>query len=114
VQLDQDTHRIVVNANDSVREFYDLDRKYDFLKPRDVIALAKAPGKDTSIIYLQITNVRSATVKEFLKGPDREFRRQELERRIGRDLSDSDILKIFEFRRTYDWKIKRADQTIPD
>src|SRR5260370_30869945 len=39
VQLDQDTHRIVVNANDSVREFYDLDGKYNFLKPRDVITL---------------------------------------------------------------------------
>src|SRR5882757_6149398 len=35
------------------------------------------------------------------------------------DVDESDppygyILKIFEFKRTYDWRIKRAGQTIPD
>jgi hypothetical protein len=112
VQLDSDTHRMVVNGNDSVREFYDLDGKYDSLKPRDVITLKAEKGNSPT--YLQITNARSVTVKEFLTGPDKEFRRQELERRIGRDLSDSDALKIFEFKRTYDWRVKRAGQTIPD
>jgi hypothetical protein len=108
VQLDQDTYRLVVNGNDSVREFYDLDGKYDFLKPRDVIALAKAPGKDTSTTYLQITHVQSTAVKEYFEGADKDYRRRELERRMGRELSDSDILKIFEFKRVYDWQLKRA------
>jgi hypothetical protein len=112
VQLDSDTHRMVVNGNDNVREFYDLDGKYESLKPRDVIILKAEKGNSPT--FLQITNARSVTLKEFLTGPDKEFRKQELERRIGRDLSDSDALKIFEFKRTYDWRIKRAGQTIPD
>jgi hypothetical protein len=96
----------------SVREFYDLDGKYDFLKPRDVITLKADKGNSPT--YLQITNVRSVAVKDFLKGPDKEFRKHELERRLGKNLPDSDILKIFESIRAYDWKAKRASQTIPD
>jgi hypothetical protein len=61
----------------SVREFYDLDGKYDFLKPRDVITLKADKGNSPT--YLQITNVRSVAVKDFLKGPDKEFRKHELE-----------------------------------
>jgi hypothetical protein len=112
VQLDSDTRRMVVNGNESVREFYDLDGKYDFLEPRDVITLKAEKGDSPT--YLQITHVRSVAVKEYLNGPDKEFRRQELERRVGRDLSDSDTLKIFEFKRTYDWKIRRAGQEVPE
>jgi hypothetical protein len=103
---------MVVNGNDSVREFYDLDGKYDFLKPREVITLKAEKGNSPT--YLQITNVRSVAVKEFLKGPDKEFRKQELERRLGRNLSDSDVLKIFEFKRTYEWRTKRAGQEMPE
>jgi hypothetical protein len=45
-------------------------------------------------------------VQNLLKGPDYVFLKMEMERRLGRELSDSDIITVFEFKRTYDWLLK--------
>jgi hypothetical protein len=37
-----------------------------------------------------------------------EFRKGELERQLGTELTDSDVLNVFEFKQTYEWRIVRV------
>jgi hypothetical protein len=105
VQLDQDTHRLIVNGNEAIRDFCDVDGRYEFLKPRDIFILKST--QDNKLTYFQITNVRHATVAEHIRGHDPEFRKGELERQLKTELADSDVLNIFEFKPTYDWRVER-------
>jgi hypothetical protein len=74
-------------------------------KPRDIFILKNA--RDNTLKYFQITNVRRVTVAEHVSGQDAEFRKGELERQLKTKLTDSDVLNIFEFKPTYDWRIER-------
>jgi hypothetical protein len=105
VQLDADTHRLLVNGNEATREFCVLDERYAFLKARDIFILKS--GRDESMKYFQITHCWTTTVGEKCKGQDGEFRKGELERQLGKELSESDTLHVFEFKSTYDWRIER-------
>jgi hypothetical protein len=105
ITLDPDIHRLIVNGNEAVKDFCDVDEKHGFLKPRDVFVLTNA--RDKALKYFQITNVRRTTVAEHLSGPDAEFRKSELERQLKKELADSDALNIFEFKPTYEWQIER-------
>jgi hypothetical protein len=46
--------------------------------------------------------------KDYVEGPDKEYQRENLERRVGKQLKDSDVLTVLEFKRTYEWKFNRA------
>jgi hypothetical protein len=105
IQLDQDLHRLIVNGNEAIKDFCDVDEKHGFLKPRDIFILKSA--RDNSLKYFQITNVQRTTVGEHLSGQDAEFRKGELERQLKTELTDSAALNIFEFKPTYDWRIER-------
>jgi hypothetical protein len=106
VQLNQDMHRLIVNGNEAIREFCEIDGKYVFLKPRDIFILKST--RDNALKYFQITNTRHMTVGEHLSGQNREFRKAELERQLERELTDSDVINIFEFKQTYDWRIEQV------
>ncbi|KRR14930.1 hypothetical protein CQ12_32345 [Bradyrhizobium jicamae] len=105
VQLDSDTHRLLVNGNEGIREICVMDGRYTFLKERDVFMLKSA--RDNSLKYFQVTHVKSTTVGEHFAGADREFRKEQLERRLDKELVDSDVINVFEFKQTYDWRIER-------
>jgi hypothetical protein len=105
VQLDEDTHRLVVNGNESIKEFYAADKRYKFLKPRDIFALKNA--RDNELKYFQVTHTRTVTVGERFKGDDKDFRIEQLGRQLGKELKDADVLQIVEFKLTYVWRIER-------
>ena len=58
--------------------------------------------------YLQITLIENVRVAD-LYVEEEQFRLRELERRLGRELADDEVLKRIEFVRTYGRKIGKND-----
>jgi hypothetical protein len=105
LELDPDTHRQFVNGYQQKGSLVEVDHKHDFLTPRDVIRVAQRSGDQGEPTFVQITHKRTVTLSEYVgeRGGE-EFYRDELNRRVGGDLKDTDPLTIFEFKRTYHWK----------
>lgn len=105
VDLDELTLRMFVHGNDSIRYFYDVDGKYEFLEQRDVIPVANSASQVAPKAYIQITYKRSISLKDYLKETeDGEYIKAEIERRVGRKVQPKEVITIFEFKRTYEWK----------
>jgi hypothetical protein len=105
LELDPDTYRRFVKGYEPTGSFVEVDRKHEFLTPRDVIRLAKRPEDKNESTLVQITHKRTITLAEYVNEyGGEEFYKQEVIRRVGRDLEDGEGLTIFEFKRTYDWK----------
>jgi hypothetical protein len=105
VKLDADTHRLLVNGNEGIREYCVTDDTYAFLKVRDVFTLKSA--RDNSLKYFQVTHTKSPTLGAYFTGGDKEFRKEQLERQLGKDLDDGDVINVIEFKETYSGRIER-------
>jgi hypothetical protein len=94
------------NGNENIRDFYDFGNSSKFLKPHDVFTLKG--GRDNSLHYFQITTVREVRLAEKFKGTDGGFTKSQFEVRAKRELSDTEVINVYEFKRTYEWKIDRT------
>jgi hypothetical protein len=104
--------RIVEARNESLNTLYDVDGQYDFLAEADVIAVEKSQeegrrsGEPTLI---QITNKRTMVGKDFLDSlMDDPGLNHRVKEQIGREVNETDQLRVLEFKVTHDWMIERA------
>jgi hypothetical protein len=105
VQLDADTHRLLVNGNDGIRDYCVTDSKFSFLKLRDIFILKG--DRDNALKYFLVTHVYTTTVGDYCGDEDQEFYKARLEGKLGKELTGADILNVFEFKQTYDHIIER-------
>ncbi len=92
--------------DDNMYHLFDVDNKYDFLEPRDVILVTKGE-KNYDTYYLEITRKTKTTVKKYLDPISPSFTRGIIERQVGRKINDSDKLIIFEFIKRYGFQIDK-------
>jgi hypothetical protein len=105
IQWDQETLRQFNTRHDQVTTLFDIDKKYNFLKPRDAILVpsVKLAGDD---VYLEITHKYKTTIKEYIEKHDGPFVRESIERQVGRKVDDNEKIDILEFDRTYGSHLK--------
>jgi hypothetical protein len=99
--------------SESMRDFnniqldtlYELDGKYNFLNPGDVVGINDTnPQPEERLI--QITHKFKTTIKEYLK-QTQDFRIQRsIKLQLGRDYDDNEEISIYEFRRFYKWQLE--------
>jgi len=107
IELD-DRMRATLKHNRDGITIYDLDKKYAYLKPADVIGVEKTEDKDGKKTLLKITNIRVSTGKELLDScNDNPPLRREIENQIGRELKPGDKIHVIEALAIYDWQIKQ-------
>jgi hypothetical protein len=87
-----------------MNEIIQYDKKYDFLRPKDVISIANTKDEkqyhkpeDTLI---QITYIYKTKIKEFLENMGYEKRRI-LQCQLGGEFNENEKINIYEFRRVY-------------
>ena len=116
ISIDSETARLA-ELNENVREFFLLAGQHDELRQRDVITVrsqdtvyrsGQGGRRDTMPSYLQVTLIENVRVAD-LYVEEEQFRLRELERRLGRELADDEVLKRIEFVRTYGRKIGKND-----
>jgi hypothetical protein len=119
ISIDSETARLA-GLNENVREFFLLPSQHDELKQRDVITVksdaniyrtGQAGGRSSTSppTYLQVTQIESVRVADLYSEGEQQFRLRELERMLGKELADDDILKRVEFVQTYGRKIGKND-----
>lgn len=105
VQWDQETLRLFKINTGIVDVLFDVDGKYAFLKPRDAILVAGADSNNEQS-FIEITHRYETTAGEYLK-KHKELRvKENLERQVGRNIKDDEILNVFEFEKIYEWQFK--------
>ncbi|MEY2855782.1 MAG: hypothetical protein RLZZ74_91 [Cyanobacteriota bacterium] len=83
---------------------YDTDGKYGFLNVRDVASIPD-PEDSSYKHYIEIIHKESIKFFDFsVKNPGREFSVQEM---LGQKPDSEDIINIYEFKKTYEWKFMK-------
>lgn len=108
VKWDEETLRLFKTSSDLITCLYDINGKYDFLQPKDVISIE---GSETEYEKekrsIEITHKFTTTVKEYLILTNHELRyKSNIERQIGHEIKDEDKLNILEFDQVYSWQLK--------
>lgn len=105
VTLSDQDFSMLKHSNESFFALYDLDGRYNFLKPRDFVKIENQDQNDNSKYYLQITHVENAKVKDYLKlNPQSEWM---IERQIGAKPDAEKTLNAYEFKKSYDFVVER-------
>lgn len=106
------TKRMVKAHNEALNTLYDVDGRYDFLAEADVIAVEgpqEEGGRSGEPTLIQITNKQTITGKDFLDSLiDDPTLNHRVKEQIGREVSETDQLRVLEFKVTHDWVIQRA------
>ncbi len=105
ITLSDQDFSMLKHGNDMFFALYELDGRYNFLNPRDLVKIENQDQNDSSKYYLQITHVESAKVKDYLKlNPQSEWM---IERQIGAKPDAEKTLNAYEFKKTYDFVVER-------
>jgi len=105
IEWDQETLRLFKINTDIVNVLFDVDGKYAFLKPRDVILVADADSNNERS-FIEITYRYETTVGKYFKNHKELYVKRNLERQIGRGIKNKEKLSILEFDRAYEWQFK--------
>lgn len=100
VEWDQGT----INAfrNYHIKTLFDIDHKYTYLNPRDIIRVNwEAHNKER--VYLRVTHKYETTVAKYLKEMG-EFQLSRIEEQVGRKVKPKERLTVFEIRNCYHWE----------
>jgi len=104
--------RLTSAANARMQALYAIDDRFDFLAVADVIGIPGTEGKLGTAgepILIQITHKSLTSGKAFLESlTDDPTLMHEARQQIGRDVAESDELRILEFKTTHQWVIDRA------
>jgi hypothetical protein len=111
ISIDPETARLV-GLNGNIREFFLLAGQHDDLKQRDVVTLNPKNDRGPSRpmpTYLQVTLIEKVPVADLYGEADKQYRLRELEKALGKELADDDVVKRIEFVETYARKIGKDD-----
>ncbi len=110
ISLDDRT-RAALRHNSAGITVYDVNNKYSYLKPTDVIAVDRTEDSEGNKTLLKITNVAAATGKELLEScKDNPLLKQDIENQLSGQIKTSDKVNVIEGLVIYDWQI---DQNRP-
>jgi hypothetical protein len=106
LDLDENTKRELW-TDYSLNSLFDVSGRYEFLGLRDVIEVkGLRPPFDTDRTFVEITSKYQIASREYLEDyPESGFTYQ-IQRQIGRELKDADVLTILEFEKLYEWELK--------
>ncbi|WP_394793837.1 restriction endonuclease [Armatimonas sp.] len=106
IMLDQETSRLLRNAHTYETKhgitFFSVDDRYDFLNVGDGAPISGSTRDDALIA--QVTHRYSASVSAYLAKSNRSRSRSEIERQVGREVSDEEVVIVLEVRRAYPWR----------
>jgi len=92
---------------------YNVDGRYDFLTPRDVIVVANSK-KEKEREFVQITHKQRVVLKEYLKDAEHgPYLQHQIDRQVGRAVPPHEEITIFEFKRTSEWQFNKHRKTEP-
>jgi len=106
IKLTRDIISNLNNGQSQVGIYYDFDNKYDFLQPKDVIAV-ESEKLDADISYVKLTTKYHIKVGEYVKKSATDYIKSIIERQTGKHPNDDESLNVYEFREIYEWQIKR-------
>jgi len=105
VEWDKESLRVFQTSGDIVRSLFDVDGRYEFLNPRDVILVTGTEDRGEKK-FIKITYKYKTTMADYLKINGGNFARESIERQVGRKIDDGEQLTVFEFERTNEWALK--------
>ena len=105
IKLDADTQRLFTERYASDGTLFDIDKKYESVKARDVIPVSDATV-DGKQLYIEITHKYTTTVKEYLGDDPNPQSRMYVEKQVGRAVRDDEAIHVLECQRIYEWQIK--------
>jgi len=104
--------RLVNARNETQNTLYDVDGRYAFLAEANVVAVEGSldeAGRSGEPILIQINNKQMITDEDFLDSlVDDPSLNHRVKEQIGREASETDQLRMLEFKVTHDWAIERA------
>lgn len=116
IEWDEQTLRSFTGTYPRTGRIFDMRGKYKYLKKRDVISVKnpKKPyeGDTNDKYYLEITNIFSTTVYQFLKENGKHFKNM-IEKQVGGKVKGKNKLVVLEYVEIYDWKIKELTGSSP-
>lgn len=108
VTLENRTRATLQNSYHGELTIYDVDGKYGYLKPTDVIGVDKGANQTADQLLLKITNVRTVRGKELIdayaENPPLKY---QIESQISRELEPNDSLCVIEAKVISDWQIEQ-------
>lgn len=106
ITLNDPDFNMLKHSNEMFHTLYEIDDRYNFLKPKDIVLVANQDNESGSTkYYLRITHVESLKLKDYLqKNPDAQWM---IERQIGKIPEEGKTLNAYEFKKTYDFAVER-------
>jgi len=105
ITLSDQDFSMLKHGNEMFFALYELDGRYNFLKPRDFVRIENEDRESSSKYYLRITHVESLKLKDYLKkNPESKFM---IERQIGENPDTKKVLNVYEFKKTYDFVVEK-------
>jgi hypothetical protein len=98
INLDAETLKGFVDYKDRLDTLYAVDNRFDFLRQRDIIAVANSAGQSGgSDRFLQVLHVEKCSFIEYLNDHHGDYRiRLAARRQVGREIADEEQLTILE------------------
>ena len=109
VSVNEGTRQVLkLNSYNAEVTIYDVDEKYGYLKPTDVIGIEKTEDKSGKMILIKITSIRIVAGKKLLEACSGDPALKEvIESQISRTLKSEDSIRILEAIVIYDWQIEQ-------
>ncbi len=103
IEWDLTTSRQFTNGN--IHRFYDIDHKYDYLNPKDIISI-KTDTTNSEDVFAQVTYKYETKVAQLIESNSQFITKESLERELGRSIKESNQITVFEIIRVYSWMLK--------
>jgi hypothetical protein len=103
ISLDAETLKGFLDYTDRLDTLYAVDNRFDFLRQRDIIAVANSAGQSGgSDRFLQVLHVQKCSFIEYLNDHHADYRiRLAARRQVGREIADEEQLTILEVEVTW-------------
>ena len=103
IYLDSEALKAFLNHTPRLDTLYAADNRFDFLRQRDIIAVANSAGKPSELEHLlEVRHIQKGSFIDYLNDHRGNYRvRQDAMRQIGREIADEEHLTILEVETTW-------------
>lgn len=90
---------------DGQHNFFDFEKKYNFLKQRDMISIPNPDSRNTDKWYAEVMYIGSGKVSDLVK-TDPQYD-SEIEQQIQRKALPDEEVRVLQIKRVYDFQVER-------
>jgi len=114
--IELDNRTAVGLKHGRIKTIYDVNGKYDFLRPRDKIRVKRTEISSTyerdaqPMSGIEVMHKYKVTVKDYMKRHAPYYRSQ-IEEQVGRKIKNAEQLTVFEVRNVSDWEFERIEKS---